>query len=145
MWPDRREQAIHVVAGKPVEDPRSVPPGHDQASPPQHLEVGGGPPDPDLGSCGQGLDAPLPLGEQIEDLDPAGTGEGLADAGELLVESVLRHAIARGMVTAIRWHGSSHRSDCRHDTRNEPSSNEALQAPGRSNAGPPRKGDPRDP
>jgi len=57
--------------------------------------MGGSESDRDLGPHGQGIDAPLPLGEQVDDLDPARAGESLADAGELLVESVLRIAIER--------------------------------------------------
>ena len=70
-----------------------------------------GQPDADLGACSQGLDASLPLRQQVEDLNPAGAGEGLADAGELFVEVVLCRAIGRGDVTAVRWHGSSRGSD----------------------------------
>lgn len=108
---DCSEQVICVVAGEPVEDPGPFPASDDQAGTAEHLEVGGGQPDADLGACSQGLDASLPLRQQVEDLNSAGTGKGLAHPGELLVEVVLRRAIGRGDVTAIRWHGSPRSSD----------------------------------
>src|SRR5690606_28293195 len=51
---------------------------------------------------GQGLDGTRALAEQVEQLEPAGAGDRLADPGELLEDSVLeatigarRHATSR--------------------------------------------------
>ena len=45
------------------------------------------------GVGGEGFDGLLALAEEVEQLDPPGVGEGVADAGELGVEGVLELAV----------------------------------------------------
>ncbi len=61
-----RQQLQHVVAREAVEDPRSVAPRLDEPCLAERLEMRGRQGHAHVGFAGQGLDAVLTLGEQIE-------------------------------------------------------------------------------
>lgn len=89
---ERGQQLEHVITDEAVKDSGALTSSVDQACSSEGLEMGRGQCDAHVGLGRQCLDAVLALGKQVEELDPPGTGEGLADPGELLVERGLRGA-----------------------------------------------------
>lgn len=110
----RRQQLQHVVAREAVEDPWPLAPRLDEPCLAECLEMRGSQGYARVGLAGQGLDAVLALGEEVEQLDPAGAGQGLADSGELLVEGGLRRAWARHLPHSNdRWNKMVLATACR--------------------------------
>ena len=86
---ERGEECVRIVPGDPVADAVAVPARDHEPCGPQGLQVRRREADGDRRGARQGLDAPLPLGQEVEHLDPVAVRERLADAREDVVELVL--------------------------------------------------------
>jgi hypothetical protein len=90
---DRRGEAEDRLVGQAIRDEQAFLSTLDQGRLSQRLQMlrGVREREPQLGR--QGINRPLPLREQLQNLEPVGTGERLADAGELPVETVFEAAM----------------------------------------------------
>jgi hypothetical protein len=84
------EELADGGSGEGVEDLEALFAGLDEAGGAEGLEVLGGVGDGEAAEAGEVLDGAFALGEEVEDFEAGGVGEGVAYAGELGEEGLLR-------------------------------------------------------
>jgi hypothetical protein len=81
--PKHRQQGKNGIVGETVEHELAVPPRRDKPRPPKVLQVLRGVGDGQANPLRQRLDAPLALGQMLQDLKTMGVPEGARDGCEL--------------------------------------------------------------
>jgi hypothetical protein len=94
----QRVQGGDVVADETVVDAHAVAAGGDESGLPEGLQVGGGGGQAESGGLGEGVDAALALGEQVEQFQAFAVGQRLAGLGDGVEQLCFAGGVSHGIL-----------------------------------------------